>query len=115
MTTTIAQDSFKAYFDHPSQTIVGALVSTYIAGEAISACFAAWSCDALGRRHTIAIAAATATVGTVIQTASVHIGMLLCKISYSVVMSSRDRFTLLVDRREDYYWNASRGVWDNVQ
>ncbi|CAE6432422.1 unnamed protein product [Rhizoctonia solani] len=78
MTTTIAQDSFKAYFDHPSQRIIGALVSTYIAGEAIGACFAAWSCDALGRRHTIAIAAATATVGTVIQTAAVHIGMLIC-------------------------------------
>ncbi|KEP55820.1 MFS monosaccharide transporter [Rhizoctonia solani 123E] len=78
MTTTIAQDSFKAYFNHPSQSIIGALVSTYIAGEAIGACFAAWSCDALGRRHTIAIAAATATVGTVIQTASVHIGMLIC-------------------------------------
>ncbi|KAH7344744.1 putative MFS monosaccharide transporter [Rhizoctonia solani] len=78
MTTTIAQDSFKMYFDHPSQRIIGALVSTYIAGEAIGACFAAWSCDALGRRHTIAIAAATATLGTVIQTASVHIGMLIC-------------------------------------
>ncbi|CUA73991.1 putative quinate permease [Rhizoctonia solani] len=78
MTTTIAQDSFKAYFDYPSQRIIGALVSTYIAGEAIGACFAAWSCDALGRRHTIAIAAATATVGTIIQTASVHIGMLIC-------------------------------------
>ncbi|CAE6476405.1 unnamed protein product [Rhizoctonia solani] len=78
MTTTIAQDSFKEYFDHPSQSIIGALVSTYIAGEAIGACFAAWSGDALGRRHTITIAAATATVGTVIQTASVHIGMLLC-------------------------------------
>ncbi|KAF8680126.1 Permeases of the major facilitator superfamily [Rhizoctonia solani] len=85
MTTTIAQDSFKEYFDHPSQSIIGALVSTYIAGEAIGACFAAWSGDALGRRHTITIAAATATVGTVIQTASVHIGM-----------------------RENYYWNVGR-------
>ncbi|KAF8741260.1 Permeases of the major facilitator superfamily, partial [Rhizoctonia solani] len=87
MTTTIAQDSFKEYFDHPSQSIIGALVSTYIAGEAIGACFAAWSGDALGRRHTITIAAATATVGTVIQTASVHIGM---------------------NRRENYYWNVGR-------
>ncbi|KDN36024.1 hypothetical protein RSAG8_11110, partial [Rhizoctonia solani AG-8 WAC10335] len=47
-------------------------------GEAIGACFAAWSCDALGRRHTIAIAAAAATIGTVIQAAAVHIGMLIC-------------------------------------
>ncbi|KAJ1311187.1 hypothetical protein OPQ81_009688 [Rhizoctonia solani] len=78
MTTTIAQDSFKTYFDHPSQTIIGALVSTYIAGEAIGACFAAWSCDTLGRRHTIAIAAATATIGTIIQAAAMHIGMLIC-------------------------------------
>ncbi|QRW19105.1 Sugar (and other) transporter [Rhizoctonia solani] len=80
MTTTIAQDSFKEYFDHPSQSIIGALVSTYIAGEAIGACFAAWSGDALGRRHTITIAAATATVGTVIQRL----------------------------RRENYYWNVGR-------
>ncbi|QRW04881.1 Sugar (and other) transporter [Ceratobasidium sp. AG-Ba] len=78
LTTTIAQDSFKTYFNHPSQTITGALVSTYIAGEAIGACFAAWSGDAIGRKRTIAVAAGVATIGTVLQTASVHIGMLLC-------------------------------------
>ncbi|KAG8781887.1 hypothetical protein FRC12_021421 [Ceratobasidium sp. 428] len=78
LTTTIAQDSFKTYFNHPSQAITSALVSTYIAGEAIGACFAAWSGDALGRKHTIAIAAGIATVGTVLQTAAVHIGMLIC-------------------------------------
>ncbi|GAB1519151.1 hypothetical protein RhiTH_002217 [Rhizoctonia solani] len=93
MTTTIAQDSFKEYFDHPSQSIIGALVSTYIAGEAIGACFAAWSGDALGRRHTITIAAATATVGTVIQTAS------------GTIKTFRNR-------RENYYWNVGpvRGI-----
>ncbi|KAF8609728.1 general substrate transporter [Ceratobasidium sp. AG-I] len=78
LTTTIAQDSFRAYFNHPSQSIIGALVSTYIAGEAVGACFAAWSGDALGRKRTIAIAAAVATVGTSVQAASVHIGMFLC-------------------------------------
>ena len=78
LTTTIAQDSFRTYFDHPSQSIIGALVSTYITGEAVGACYAAWSGDALGRKRTIAVAAGMATVGTSVQAASVHIGMLLC-------------------------------------
>jgi MFS family permease len=81
LTTTIAQDSFKAYFNYPSQRTIGALVSTYIAGEAVGACFAAWSGDALGRKKTIAVAAGVAVIGTVIQTAAVHIGMLICEFS----------------------------------
>ncbi|KAG9123793.1 hypothetical protein FRC07_013942 [Ceratobasidium sp. 392] len=106
LTTTIAQDSFKAYFNHPSQTITGALVSTYIAGEAIGACFAAWSGDALGRKRTIAIAAGVATIGTVLQAAAVHIGMLICEPFLESIKREADMALIRLGRRKNSHWDG---------
>jgi MFS family permease len=53
------------------------VVSTFGAGSFFGVFFAAWTADAIGRKKTIAIAAAIAVVAGIVQAASVHIGMLI--------------------------------------
>lgn len=46
-------------------------------GGLLGALFVAWSCDALGRKKTLAIASPIAVVGGAFQGGAVHIGMFL--------------------------------------
>lgn len=62
---------------HPSEALTGAVVAVYIAGEAVGALFQTWIGDRLGRIRFMQLMCAVVTVGTVIQTASVNIGMFL--------------------------------------
>ncbi|KAF5352978.1 hypothetical protein D9758_007943 [Tetrapyrgos nigripes] len=77
ITTSIAHESFKAYMGHPNDAMTGAIVSTYIAGEAIGAITQILLGDRLGRKRFMQLLCFVATVGTVIQTAAVNYGMFL--------------------------------------
>ncbi|GES66182.1 MFS monosaccharide transporter [Aspergillus terreus] len=76
-TTTIAHQSWIDYMDHPSKGLTGAVVAVYIAGEAVGALTQTAVADKLGRLRFMALMCVVVTIGTVIQTASVNIGMFL--------------------------------------
>lgn len=73
----ISQENFTTYYAPFPDSIKGAVVSTFGAGSVFGVFFAGWSADYLGRKRTIAIAAAIALIAGIIQAASVHIGMLI--------------------------------------
>lgn len=76
-TTTIAHESWIEYMGHPSKGVTGAVVAVYIAGEAVGALTQTFIGDKLGRIRFMQLMCVIVTVGTVIQTASVNIGMFL--------------------------------------
>ncbi len=78
VTTTIAHQTFLDYMHTTSDSeLIGALTSTYAAGEAVGAIIAMWCVDAWGRKISIETASAVAAIGAAIQTGSVSMGMLL--------------------------------------
>ncbi|KAJ5986671.1 Major facilitator superfamily domain general substrate transporter [Penicillium sp. IBT 35674x] len=76
-TTTIAHESWIDYMNHPSDGLTGAVVAVYIAGEALGALTQTFIGDKLGRIRFMQLMCVIVTIGTVIQTASVNIGMFL--------------------------------------
>lgn len=76
-TTTIAHQSWIEYMHHPSNALTGAVVAVYIAGEAVGALTQTAIADNLGRVRFMEFMCVVVTIGTVIQTASVNIGMFL--------------------------------------
>ncbi|KAF2444750.1 putative MFS monosaccharide transporter [Karstenula rhodostoma CBS 690.94] len=76
-TTTIAHQSFLDYMDHPTKAITGAVVAVYIAGEAGGAILQTLIGDQLGRIRFMQLMCIIVTIGTVIQTASINMGMFL--------------------------------------
>ncbi|KGO64947.1 Major facilitator superfamily domain, general substrate transporter [Penicillium italicum] len=76
-TTTIAHQSWIDYMKKPSNGITGAVVAVYIAGEAVGALTQTFIGDRLGRIRFMQMMCIIVTIGTVIQTASVNIGMFL--------------------------------------
>ncbi|EON98695.1 putative mfs monosaccharide transporter protein [Phaeoacremonium minimum UCRPA7] len=76
-TTTIAHESWIDYMDHPSTGLTGAVVAVYIAGEAVGALVQTALGDQLGRIRFMQLLCIIVTVGAVVQTASVNIGMFL--------------------------------------
>ncbi|KAJ5498504.1 Major facilitator superfamily domain general substrate transporter [Penicillium expansum] len=76
-TTTIAHQSWIDYMQKPSNGITGAVVAVYIAGEAVGALTQTFIGDRLGRIRFMQMMCIIVTIGTVIQTASVNIGMFL--------------------------------------
>ncbi|KAJ5674954.1 uncharacterized protein N7477_004888 [Penicillium maclennaniae] len=76
-TTTIAHESWIKYMDSPSKGLTGAVVAVYIAGEAVGALTQTFIGDRLGRIRFMQLMCIIVTIGTVIQTASVNIGMFL--------------------------------------
>lgn len=76
-TTTIAHQSWIDYMKHPSNGLTGAVVAVYIAGEAVGALTQTAIADKLGRLRFMEMMCVIVTIGTVIQTASVNIGMFL--------------------------------------
>ncbi|TQS34004.1 hypothetical protein Golomagni_05633 [Golovinomyces magnicellulatus] len=73
----IAHQSWIDYMDKPSKGITGAVVAVYIAGEAVGALIQTAIGDRLGRIRFMQALCVLVTIGTVIQTASVNIGMFL--------------------------------------
>ncbi|KAJ3544883.1 hypothetical protein NM208_g2804 [Fusarium decemcellulare] len=76
-TTTIAHGSWKNYMDNPSNAIVGSVVATYIAGEAVGSIMQILIADKLGRIRFMQLQCIIVTIGCAIQTAAVHVGMFL--------------------------------------
>ncbi|KAJ5151067.1 Major facilitator superfamily domain general substrate transporter [Penicillium canariense] len=76
-TTTIAHQSWIDYMHKPSNGLTGAVVAVYIAGEAVGALTQTFIGDRLGRIRFMQLMCVIVTIGTVIQTASVNIGMFL--------------------------------------
>ncbi|KIY52993.1 hypothetical protein FISHEDRAFT_55630 [Fistulina hepatica ATCC 64428] len=77
ITTSIAHDSFKSYMHHPNSAATGAIVATFVAGEAIGAILMVFIGDKLGRKRFMQLGCLIVTVGTVIQTAAQNFGMFL--------------------------------------
>lgn len=63
--------------NNPSNGMTGAVVAVYIAGEAVGALFQTFAGDRLGRIRFMQLMCVIVTIGTIIQTASVNIGMFL--------------------------------------
>ncbi|KAF3392828.1 High-affinity glucose transporter [Penicillium rolfsii] len=76
-TTTIAHQSWIDYMHKPSHGLTGAVVAVYIAGEAGGALTQTFIGDRLGRIRFMQLMCVIVTIGTVIQTASINIGMFL--------------------------------------
>ncbi|KAF5676712.1 sugar transport STP1 [Fusarium circinatum] len=78
--TTIAHDSFKTYMygslDAKPQ-LTGAIVSTYYAGNCIGSLTSGAMMDKWGRKILVMLATLCAIIGTVIQTSSVNVGMMI--------------------------------------
>jgi predicted MFS family arabinose efflux permease len=62
---------------NPNQTDIPQVVAVYIAGEALGALTQTFIGDKLGRIRFMQLMCMIVTIGTVIQTASVNIGMFL--------------------------------------
>ncbi|KAI1754028.1 putative MFS monosaccharide transporter [Xylaria castorea] len=77
ITTTIAHQSWIDYMHNPSTAIIGAVVAVYIAGEAMGALLQVLIADRLGRTRFMQFACVLVTIGVIVQTASMNIGMLL--------------------------------------
>lgn len=76
-TTTIAHESWINYMGHPSKGLTGAVVAVYIAGEAVGALVQTFIGDRLGRIRFMMLCCCVVTVGVVVQTASINLGMFL--------------------------------------
>ncbi|CAK1366865.1 Low-affinity glucose transporter HXT3 [Cercospora beticola] len=76
-TTTIAHQSWIEYMGHPSNGMTGAVVAVYIAGEAVGAFMQTFLGDRLGRIRFMQLMCIIVTIGVVIQTAAVNMGMFL--------------------------------------
>ncbi|CZT25716.1 probable MFS monosaccharide transporter (Hxt8) [Ramularia collo-cygni] len=76
-TTTIAHESWVEYMGHPSNGLTGAVVSVYIAGEAVGALLQTFIGDRMGRIRFMQMLCVIVTIGVTIQTAAVNMGMFL--------------------------------------
>ena len=76
-TTTIAHESWVDYMHHPSKGLTGSVVAIYIAGEACGALFQTAIGDQLGRIRFMQLMCIIVTIGVIIQTASINLGMFL--------------------------------------
>ncbi|KAJ4522623.1 hypothetical protein HRR83_001113 [Exophiala dermatitidis] len=77
ISTTLGQEAFPAYFNHPSDNLTGAIVSTYSGGQGIGNLVGGYLGDKLGRKRTIWMASTLALIGAILQTAAVNIAMFL--------------------------------------
>ncbi|KAH9232308.1 hypothetical protein K456DRAFT_1725637 [Colletotrichum gloeosporioides 23] len=76
-TTTIAHLSFVEYMTNPSNAIIGSVVATYIAGEAVGAIMQILIADKLGRLRFMHLQCIIVSLGCAIQTGAVNVGMFL--------------------------------------
>ncbi|KIW14894.1 hypothetical protein PV08_07679 [Exophiala spinifera] len=77
VTTTIAHKSWVEYMNNPDPGLVGAVGAIYTAGEAVGALLQIAIADRLGRIGFMELLCVIVTIGCIIQTAAVNIGMLL--------------------------------------
>ncbi|KAM0748758.1 general substrate transporter [Meredithblackwellia eburnea MCA 4105] len=77
VTTSIAHATFKQAMGNPNAALTGAIVSTYIAGEAVGAVSQMALGDRMGRRRFMQAMAICVLIGSILQTAAQNYGMFL--------------------------------------
>ncbi|KAK8043255.1 general substrate transporter [Apiospora phragmitis] len=77
ITSTIALDTFRAYFSAPSETVTGGIVSAFQGGAILGTIFNMLFANALGRRKTIFIGALVSVLGSSLQAGAVNMTMLI--------------------------------------
>ncbi|KAF3043838.1 hypothetical protein E8E11_005333 [Didymella keratinophila] len=77
ITSTIALPTFKEYFNDPSDTIVGGIVSAFQGGAIAGTIFNMLFANMLGRRWTIFVGAILSILGSSLQAGAVNMAMLI--------------------------------------
>jgi MFS family permease len=77
ITSTIAQPRFVLYFNHPSDNLIGGIVSSFQGGAILGTIITFLIADMLGRKRTIGLGSACAAIGCALQAGSVNIAMLI--------------------------------------
>lgn len=77
ITSTIALDTFKDYFNDPNDTTVGGIVSAFQGGAIAGTIFNMLFANMLGRRWTIFVGAAVSVLGSSLQAGAVNMPMLI--------------------------------------
>lgn len=77
ITSTIALDSFVAYFDQPSDTVTGGIVSAFQGGAILGTIINMVAADWLGRKRTIFAGSAVSCVGCAMQAGAVNMEMII--------------------------------------
>ncbi|KAH8725665.1 general substrate transporter [Phaeosphaeriaceae sp. PMI808] len=77
ITSTIALPTFQEYFNDPSDTTVGGIVSAFQGGAIAGTIFNMLFANMLGRRMTIFIGALVSMLGSSLQAGAVNMGMLI--------------------------------------
>ncbi|KAF4983464.1 hypothetical protein FZEAL_1193 [Fusarium zealandicum] len=78
--TTLGHDTFKLKMYGPSMVntaYTGAIVSVYNAGQAIGGLTVGYLADRFSRKYTILVAAILTIIGSILQCAAVHVGMMI--------------------------------------
>lgn len=77
ITSTIAQPRFIKYFNNPSDTVQGGIVSSFQGGAIAGTIVTFVVADKLGRKRTIALGSAFATLGCALQAGAASMVMLI--------------------------------------
>lgn len=88
ISTTVGQPTFYAYMGLTSDpadaahykwsnTMIDTVFGLFSTGAIFGTLFVGWVCDVIGRKKSLIIAAVINTIGGMLQTASVHIGMFI--------------------------------------
>ncbi|KAK3816916.1 MAG: general substrate transporter [Linnemannia elongata] len=77
MSGVVGTQRYQDYFNHPSSSLQGGIVASMAAGSFCGALLAGPLGDMISRKRTIMLAASIWIVGSIIQCASVNVGMLI--------------------------------------
>lgn len=77
ITSTIAVPEFEAYFNNPSDNIVGAIVSAFQGGAVLGTIFNMLFANKIGRKRTIALGSAISILGSALQAGAAEMTMLV--------------------------------------
>ncbi|KAF9904955.1 hypothetical protein EC991_002195 [Linnemannia zychae] len=77
MSGVVGTDRYQDYFNHPKSSLQGGIVASMAAGSFCGALLAGPLGDKISRKRTIMLAATIWIIGSIIQCASVNVGMLI--------------------------------------
>ena len=77
ITSTIALPTFEDYFSHPSDTVVGGVVSAFQGGAILGTIFNMFFAHAMGRRWTVFVGSIVSVIGGSLQAGAVNMTMLI--------------------------------------
>ncbi|WYZ37066.1 hypothetical protein EsH8_II_000572 [Colletotrichum jinshuiense] len=77
ITSTIALDTFKDYFNDPSDTTAGGIVSAFQGGAILGTIINMMFANSIGRRNTIFVGSVISCIGSALQAGAVNMAMLI--------------------------------------